>query len=215
LYASFLARAVGQIITDIALPGLGVTFLVDRHGLVGEDGATHQGTLAVGILQSVPGIKLVLPGDVGELLKAISLSEKTKEPLFIFYPKTQVGLKEAGARSGRLNPQRHEGEKMGWDELIVTTGWTKLKGRERAVEKGFSHLHLPIIKPFPEEVVEYMSGFEKLQVWEENGYWGGLGELIQAKLQGAKTEVRVLGVGDEFVHHASRREQLKTLGMDD
>jgi 1-deoxy-D-xylulose-5-phosphate synthase len=210
LYATFLARAVDQIINNVALPALPIVFLVDRSGLVGADGCTHQGTWALSLLQAVPNLRLILPGDVSELVAAIKMSQTTTQPVCIFYPKVTAPI------ATRVKPVSLEptwsGE-VSATELVVTMGWTKSWGQKWAQQHHCQHLHCPVVKPFPDEILPRVAEFRRVTIFEENAYLGSFAELLQAKLQGKTAQTRAVAVPDRFIEHASRQEQLTSVGL--
>ncbi|MDO5561237.1 MAG: 1-deoxy-D-xylulose-5-phosphate synthase [bacterium] len=221
-YASFLQRAFDQIIHDVAIGEVPVALLVDRAGLVGEDGATHQGTLAFSFLNLIPNLQILMPGDLPELQQSLELARVAKKPVAICYPKLCFPPGEKFALplpGGKLTPRQFR-YSQSQQLAVITTGFCK--GTVEAIENpdlDFAHFHLPIVKPLPEKFLEQIfANYKKVLVVEENALIGGVGQQIATLLANrpAKNRPQLLiqAIPDEFIAQASRSEQLKTLGLD-
>lgn len=221
-YASFLQRAFDQVIHDVAIGEAPVALLVDRAGLVGEDGATHQGTLAFSFLNLIPNLQILLPGDLSELQQSLELARLTKKPIAICYPKLcfppgeKFALPLPGGKLAAKQLRQSQSKQL----AVITSGFCR--GTIEAIqnpELDFAHFHLPIVKPLPEKYLKQIfADYKKILVVEENALIGGVGQQIAALLatQPAKKRPSLLirAVPDKFVAQASRSEQLKALGLD-
>jgi 1-deoxy-D-xylulose-5-phosphate synthase len=211
LYSTFLQRAYDQIVHDVALPGLKVTFAVDRAGLVGADGATHQGAFDLGLLRALPGVHLAAPLVGGDLELLLERALARQGPSVIRFPRGTlpigpVGLgPPSGARwltpPGRVN--------------FITLGPVGLTALEAAAPLGagvLDALELPL-----DEAAVLEAARVPVVTVEEGTERGGLGAAVLELLarRGVLQRVRVVGLpGGEFIRHGEARAQRASLGLD-
>lgn len=220
-YASFLQRAYDQLIHDLAINQAPAVILVDRFGLVGEDGPTHQGTLALAFLSSVPDLEILLPGSLGELKASLAYGIKTKKPLAICYPKICLEKEQLKPQIASENLQvknlRSDKENL---LGVITTGFTRQTIENLDKNLNFDHWHFPKIKPLAEkEIIAVLSKYEKVLVVEENQKMGGFGQQIAAVLSEANLpkppQLIIQAIPDKFIEQAHRSEQLQLCGLDE
>ncbi|MGC9004018.1 MAG: 1-deoxy-D-xylulose-5-phosphate synthase [bacterium] len=220
IYSTFLQRAYDMIIHDVCLQNLPVVFAIDRAGIVGEDGATHQGIFDIAYLLPIPNIVVSAPADEWELASLIKTSLQANSPFAIRYPR------EKGIGVPYDNPQilpigKGELRREGKDLCIIAIG-SMVYPAERAAkmleEEGISPslINPRFLKPFDEELI--LSCCEKAKrvlVVEEGILWGGFGSFIaQFLLSKGLTDIKVKLVGIEgFVEHGKREELLQLLGL--
>jgi 1-deoxy-D-xylulose-5-phosphate synthase len=219
LYSTFLQRAMDQLVHDVVLPGLPVTLAVDRAGLVGADGATHQGAFDIAWLRALPGLTLyapVLGEDVEPMLKtALGLSG----PAALRFPRGTLpdvpeGLLPSvapvvGAR-WLLQPPSPRA-------AVVAAGPVALAALQagRALG-GVAVLDVRLLSPLDEVAVDAALATGRVVTVEEGTTRGGLGSAVleaAARLQ-RRARVRLLGLPDSFVRHGEARAQRQTLGLD-
>ncbi len=222
LYSTFVQRAVDQVIHDIALPGLPVVVAMDRAGLVGNDGETHQGLYDIPIFRAVPGMTILAPSGEAELRNMLSYALDLGKPVLIRYPKAPcLAVPDAPSdpiREGRGAFCRLSGE----DLLIVAVGSLLPDALEAHVllwKEGIpSDLYdLRFIKPIDEaELAAILSAYRFVVVVEDGAVIGGAGESIAALAtrNRLRTRVATLGVRDNFIPHASRPELIAECGLD-
>ncbi len=221
IYSTFLQRAYDQISNDVCLNALPVTLLVDRAGLVGADGATHNGVFDLSYLRSLPNMTVAAPRDVRALRRMINWSGAFAGPLAIRYPKDAADLGKAMARDAAIVPGRAERLLEGEIQIVAVGRMVGMALAAAVVleSHGVSAgvIDAMFVKPLDEETIVAAARSTKLLVTiEENTLMGGFGEAVLAAL--ARTGVRVdtllLGVPDNYVRHAKVSEQLKECGLD-
>ena len=216
IYSTFLQRAYDQLVHDVAIEHLHVVFCVDRAGIVGADGATHNGVLDVAYLRSVPGVKIFCPANFAELRSMMSraLYHETG-PVAIRYPRGGEGAFRTDASQGALVRVR---EAAGYEVTLVTYGVLVNEAVEAAevlAQKGVRAQVYKVneISPALEEALEAQAA--ELSGWmvvvEDVVDSGSLGEWIAARRDG-KTVRR--NTGDRFLPHGSVGELYRHCGLD-
>lgn len=218
IYSTFLQRAYDQVVHDIALQNLDVTFAIDRAGLVGEDGPTHSGCFDIAFLRCIPQMILAAPSDENECYQLLSSAYQHPGPAAVRYPRgsgTGVAIDKTAKKTlpigrGRLLLQ-------GKDVCILNFGPLLDEARVVAEKYGYSLCDMRWIKPLDGELVLQMSANHELFVTlEEGAISGGAGSAVTEFLQaqGVVKPVLQLGIPDYFVEHASRSQQLHEAGLD-
>lgn len=222
IYSTFLQRAYDQISNDVCLNGMPVTLLIDRAGLVGADGATHNGVFDLSFLRALPNMTVAVPRDVRALKRMIRFSAAFSGPLAIRYPKDVADLGKAMERDEAIVPGKAECLLTGEDVQIIAVG--RMVGmalaaavvlESRGVSAGV--IDAMFAKPLDEDAIREAARGAKLFVTvEENTRMGGFGEGVLSVVAraGIKTDVLLLGVPDNYVRHAKVSEQLSACGLD-
>ncbi|MFI3171613.1 MAG: 1-deoxy-D-xylulose-5-phosphate synthase [Eubacteriales bacterium] len=219
LYSSFLQRAYDQIIHDVCLQNLPVVFAVDRAGLVGNDGETHQGVFDISFLSNIPNITILAPKNKWELEMMVPYAVGLKQPVAIRYPR---GMASIGFESFSSEIKYGQSEVLYEEEqiAIVAVGhMMDLAAEVRTLlkETGYacSLVNARFIKPVDEEMLELLAVGHKIVVTiEENIIAGGYGQAVRDAVQKRKLGLHVLtlGIDDEYVEHGGidelRREVL-------
>ena len=219
LYATFLNRAFDQALMDVALHRLPVTFVLDRAGVTGEDGASHNGMWDLSILQLVPGMRLAAPRDAAtlreELREALAVEDG---PTAVRFPKGAIGDDlPAVERRGVVDVLRRE---TGDDVLLVAVGSMARLGLEVAERAGAQGIGVTVVDPrwvapVPEELVELARSYRLVITVEDGGRTGGVGSRISQALRDADIDVptRDVGIPQRFLDHASRAQVLAEIGL--
>ena len=221
IYSSFSQRAYDEIIHDIALQHLPVVLCFDRAGLVGEDGATHQGAFDMAAYRSIPGTVISAPRNELELKQLMYTAlQQDKGPFIIRYPRGNgegAGWKDAEFEAVPVGKAIEL--KAGSEIAVVGTGPAVNRALEAA--EGFGErvavYHFPFVKPLDTEVLESIaSKFSKIVTVEDGALSGGLFGAVSEFLtrRGCKTRIVPVGIGDEFVTQASQAQQRKDWGLD-
>ena len=222
VYSTFMQRAVDQVVHDIALPRLPVLMAIDRSGVVGNDGETHQGVFDIALFKSVPHLTILAPGSTVEMGLMLDFGLSLGTPVLLRYPKAGC-LGRAGSGIEPLQPGRGVFvRRTGGTVLILSTGGLLKETLEAAallLESGIEAdvYNLRFIKPLDRRyLIEGMSEYEAVYTVEDGVISGGVGESIRAFATetGLGTRVRTLGVPDDFLSHAPRGELLHDLGLD-
>jgi 1-deoxy-D-xylulose-5-phosphate synthase len=219
VYATFLNRAFDQVLMDVALHRCGVTFVLDRAGVTGDDGASHNGMWDMSILQVVPGLRLAAPRDgarLRELLREAVLVDDA--PTVVRFPKgPPIADVERVDRAGSMDVLYRNGTK---DVLIVGIGSmasTSVDVAERLVAQGIGVTVVDPrwVKPFDPAVVELARAHRLVVSVEDNGLAGGCGASLLQLLNAERvdTPVRLHGIPQEFLDHAKRARILEQVGL--
>ncbi|RYJ05564.1 MAG: 1-deoxy-D-xylulose-5-phosphate synthase, partial [Actinomycetales bacterium] len=219
VYATFLNRAFDQVLLDVALHRCGVTFVLDRAGMTGDDGASHNGMWDMSILQVVPGLRLAAPRDgsrLRELLReAVDVSDA---PTVVRFAKGAVpdDIPSVGTLGG--GDVLHQGSSD--DVLVLAVGSMAAIGlqvadRLEAAGLGTTVVDPRWVKPFHPDLVAAAAGHRLVVTIEDNGRVGGVGAAYTQALQDQRiqTPVRVHGIAQQFFEHAKRDVLLKRVGL--
>ena len=210
IYSTFLQRSYDQILHDVALQNLPVTFLIDRAGFVGADGQTHQGLFDLSYLGQIPNVKIWTPSTYAELSQMIFASVNENCPIAIRYPKT-LSDEERGF-NGKWNVVKAcEHPKI----AILAVGNRLLDVALQAACDGADVVDVTTVKPLDAEYLNTVCDC-KLLTLEENVKRGGFGESVLAYLsqRGANGTVNIVAVDDKFVRHGTVDEQMTMCGTD-
>ncbi|WP_042393687.1 1-deoxy-D-xylulose-5-phosphate synthase [Streptacidiphilus carbonis] len=225
VYATFLNRCFDQVLMDVALHRSGVTFVLDRAGVTGTDGASHNGMWDMSILQVVPGLRLAAPRDAdqlrAQLREAVAVSDA---PTVVRYSKGTVGPAiPAVGRIGGMDVLRDSGEPVGpvrADVLLVSVGAmaaTCLEAAGMLAAQGISSTVVDPrwVKPVDPALPGLAAEHRVVVTVEDNGRVGGVGATIAQALRDAGVDVplRDFGIPQEFLDHASRNEILEQIGL--
>jgi 1-deoxy-D-xylulose-5-phosphate synthase len=219
LYATFLNRAFDQTLMDVALHRLPVTFVLDRAGVTGEDGASHHGMWDLSLLQLVPGLRLAAPRDSASLRELLREALAVEDgPTAVRFPKGAVGEDvPAGERLGVVDVLRRGPSD---DVLLVAVGAFARLGLEVADRAAAQGIGVTVvdprwISPVAPELVELARGCRLVVTVEDNGRVGGVGSLISQALRDADLDVplRDVGLPQRFLEHATRAEVLAEVGL--
>ena len=212
VYSSFLQRAYDQIIHDAAISGLPIKLLVDRAGIVGEDGETHQGLFDVSFLSSIPGVTIYSPSNYAELEYQIMNSASSEKIVAIRYPR---GCEKETQGFDFSNEFSVLGD--GKSDLLITYGRLFSEACiAHEKNKDISILKLNKIFPLSDELVEKVMQFANVHIFEETEKSGGIGEHLSALLlgKGYKGNFKIHCVENEFVPSASVAEAIALQGLD-
>lgn len=222
VYSSFLQRAYDQILHDVCLQNLPVIFAIDRAGLVGSDGETHQGIFDLSYLSSIPNMHIMAPKNKWELSDMIKFAYEFKGPIAVRYPRGEAfaGLQEKRA------PIVMGKSEMLYEEsgiALLAAGSmveTALTVRERLKEKGMpcTLVNVRFVKPIDATMICRLMETHRLFVtMEENVASGGFGERVRSLVDEEGSGVRVLSVTipDEYVEHGNVDILKKEIGIDE
>jgi 1-deoxy-D-xylulose-5-phosphate synthase len=219
LYATFLNRAFDQVLMDVALHKCGVTFVLDRSGVTGDDGASHNGMWDMSILQVVPGLRLAAPRDGARLRELLREAVQVDDaPTVVRFPKGPPSADvEAVGKAGGCDVLVRKGTR---DVLIVGVGAmavTAVEVAERLVAQGIGVTVVDPrwVKPVDPALVDLAREHRLVVSVEDNGIVGGCGSVLLQTLNEARVEtpVRLHGIPQEFLHHAKRGVILEGIGL--
>jgi 1-deoxy-D-xylulose-5-phosphate synthase len=224
IYSTFLQRGYDEIVHDVCLQNLPVIFAIDRAGIVGEDGPTHQGLFDISYLRHIPNLICMTPRDDSELTAMLKFALAHNGPSAIRYPRGKV--KKHAASNGKRQPVimgKAEVMVEGNDMAIVAVGtavYVSLKAAEMLKGEGInaSVVNARFIKPLDEELIlSLASKVKRIVTVEENILAGGFGSAVLECLNNAGIKdvaVKRIGIGDVFVEHGSQAVLRKKYGLD-
>lgn len=215
LYSTFAQRAADQIIHDVALQNLPVTFIIDRAGYVGEDGPTHHGVFDQSLFADIPNLHLAAPSGGRALQGMLDWAlESVEAPVLLRYPKANYAL-EMDAFWQSYRP--HWWHKASAERVIISYGAMAEVAQRTAQEMDWGHLHLPVFRPFPEgDFCMEIREAKRIVLLDENPSGGSVQQDINRLVaEGAlKAQFNSLSLPRSFSEHAERDQQLKEAGLD-
>lgn len=228
IYSTFLNRAFDQVMMDVALHKLPVTMVLDRAGITGSDGPSHNGMWDLSMLGIVPGIRVAAPRDATRLREELGEALGVNDgPTALRFPKGDVGedipaLERRGAGLSSVDVLAVPAAELNHDVLLVSVG--AFASMALAVAKRLHNQGIGVTVIDPRWVLPVSDGVRELAVkhkllvtLEDNGVNGGVGSAVSAALRRAEIDVpcRDVGLPQEFFEHASRGEVLADLGLTD
>jgi 1-deoxy-D-xylulose-5-phosphate synthase len=218
IYSTFLQRAYDQLIHDVALQNLPVVFALDRAGLVGGDGATHQGSFDVSFLRCIPNLMVMAPADENECRQMLFTAVQSGMPAAVRYPRgTGPGVAIEAAMHALPIGKAHI-RREGRSGLALLALGPMVATCERLAERLDATLvNLRFVKPLDEETLLKVAARHKALVTiEENAVAGGVGSAICETLaaHGVAMPILNLGIPDRFIEHGSREDCLTAAGLD-
>ena len=220
LYSSFLQRAFDQIIVDVALHGLPVTFLIDRAGITGPDGPSHHGVFDLSYLRMIPNLVIGAPADATELCAMIETAVDHDGPFAIRYPKGGA-VSVPSLPVEPLEVGRAELLVEGEDVLLVAVGRMVEIAEKAAADLagkgiGAGVVNARWVKPLDPRIVEWCQPVRHVVTLEDNVVAGGFGAALMEALAaaGSTKPVTNIGVPDRFLPFGSAPDIMEMLGMD-
>lgn len=224
IYSTFLQRAYDQVVHDVCIQDLPVVFVLDRAGLVGNDGPTHMGAYDISFLSAIPNMIVTQPKDERELQDLLHTAVKQREhPFAIRYPRDAISEDaDLDHREFTFLPiGKWETVREGSDVCILAVGTMvrpSLEAADRMADEGTeAHVvNCRYVKPMDVDLlVELAARFGRILTVEEGALWGGFGANVGRVLseQGIRPEIRSLGMPDRIIDHAGRNQQLEECGL--
>ena len=211
IYSTFMQRSLDSIIHDVALQNLPVIMMLDRAGLVGEDGATHHGAFDLAYLKYIPNLTIMAPANETELQDMLNTALTLKNPSVIRYPRGS-GTRIASFHRDFdvLEVGKAKLEKEGKDACIVCLGnvlQVCLDAAKDLESKGMSVsvLNMRFLKPFDEHAIKDVLKYtNKIVTVEEGSLIGGMGETVKSVLSGTGAKIYSIGLPDKFIEHGKQ-----------
>ena len=218
IYSTFLQRAYDQLIHDVAVQNLDVTFAIDRAGLVGEDGPTHSGNYDIAFMRCVPNISILTPADEDETKKLLTTAFYHKGPAAVRYPrgsgpnkKIEEGIKEVEFGKAR---SIHNGDNK---KILLNFGSLLHNVIPIAKKYNLTLIDMRFVKPLDEEILKSLIPNAEVYITIEDGaVMGGAGSAVQefCALNSINTPGYLIGIPDKFIEHGSREEMIEMAGLD-
>ena len=217
IYSTFLQRAYDQLVHDVALQNLDVTFAIDRAGLVGEDGPTHAGSFDISYLRCIPNMVIAAPSDENECRQLLYTAFQYPGPAAVRYPRGTGTGAAINPVMAALPIGKGAIKREGKSVALLCFGTLIATAQGVADNLNASLCDMRFVKPLDTELIEKMAASHDLLVTlEENAIAGGAGSAVTEYLQdiGLNVPVIQLGFADEFVDHDSQKQQLAKQGLD-
>jgi 1-deoxy-D-xylulose-5-phosphate synthase len=218
IYSTFLQRAYDQLIHDVALQNLPVVFAVDRAGMVGSDGATHQGSYDLSYLRCIPNTVIMAPADENECRQMLYTASTLASPAIVRYPRGTGPGVPVVAQMTALPLGKAQLRREGKSGLaLLAFGALVASAQQIAEALDATLVNMRFVKPLDEDLLLSLAGRHRALVTiEENATQGGagsgVGELLAA--EGVQVPLLQLGIPDRFIEHGSREECLAAAGLD-
>ncbi len=218
IYSTFLQRAYDQLIHDVALQNLPVTFALDRAGLVGSDGVTHQGAYDLSFLRCIPNLTIMAPSDEDECRQMLYTATTLPGPAAVRYPRgTGSGVTPVTEMTA-LPVGRAQLRREGRSGLAILSFGALIESALAAGERlDATVINMRFVKPLDEEMVlKIASRHRAIVTIEENAIAGGAGAAVAELLasEGLTLPQLLLGIPDRFIEHGSREDCLAMAGLD-
>ncbi|AZQ74319.1 MULTISPECIES: 1-deoxy-D-xylulose-5-phosphate synthase [Streptomyces] len=222
VYATFLNRAFDQVLMDVALHKCGVTFVLDRAGVTGTDGPSHNGMWDMSILQVVPGLRIAAPRDADQLRAQLREAVEVEDaPTVVRFPKENVGESiPAVGRTGGMDVLARPADTDGADVLLVAVGAMARVALDAADLLGARGTSCTVVdprwvKPVDPALPPLAARHRVVAVVEDNSRAGGVGWAVAQALRDADVDlpVRTFGIPEQFLAHAKRSEVLADVGL--
>jgi 1-deoxy-D-xylulose-5-phosphate synthase len=218
IYSTFLQRAYDQLIHDVALQNLPVVFALDRAGLVGSDGATHQGSYDYSFLRCIPNLVVMAPADENECRQMLYTATTIAGPVAVRYPRGQGPGVAPVAEMTALPLGRAEIRREGASGLLILAFGALVRSAEIIGERlDATVVNMRFVKPLDEELVLRLAAkHNALVTIEENAVAGGAGSAVIELLASCATVLPTLtlGIPDQFIEHGSRDDCLAQAELD-
>ena len=219
VYSTFLQRSYDQIMEEVSLQNLPVVFAIDRAGIVGEDGVTHQGIFDVSFLRTVPGLAILAPKDAQEFEAMLEFALGYQRPLAIRYPKGQIPSTSHQLPINKIELGKSEIIKKGNDLAIVALGSMVYPALEAAEILTKEDINIEVVnarfaKPLDKELLRDLAlRFGKIIIIEEGITEGGFGSAVKEILDN-NVYIKQIGLPCEFIKQGRRADILAKYGLD-
>ena len=216
IYSTFLQRAYDQLIHDVAIQNLPVLFAIDRAGIVGADGPTHQGAFDLSFMRCIPNLIIMTPSDENECRQMLYTGYQCGKPAAVRYPRgNAIGVELTPLEILPIGKSRliREGQKI----AILNFGTLLPSALEAAEKLNATVVDMRFVKPIDIEMINVLAQtHDYLVTLEENAIQGGAGSAVAEvlNLSGKSTALLQLGLPDYFIPQATQQEALKDLGLD-
>lgn len=217
IYSSFLQRAYDQLIHDVALQNLPVLFAIDRAGIVGADGETHQGAYDLSFMRCIPNMIIMAPSDTNECRQMLYTGYQCNQPVAVRYPRGSAGNCDVESTMSAIEIGKARSIKQGSKVAILSFGTLLENAKSAAAELNATVIDMRFIKPLDTETIsELLSSHDVIVTLEDNAIAGGAGSAVNEYLAAIKANVTILNLGipDEFIKHGTQDEMHAEMGLD-
>lgn len=217
IYSSFLQRGYDQLIHDVALQNLPVMFAIDRAGLVGADGETHQGAYDLSFMRCIPNMVIMAPSDLDECRQMLYTGHLHQGPSAVRYPRGSAGDILPNTEMSALEIGKAKVIREGKETAILSFGTLLDEAKKAAEELDATLLDMRFVKPLDGDAIKHLAATHKtLVTLEDNALMGGAGSAVNEFIMAEKLTMPVLNLGlpDAFIKHGTQQEMHAELGLD-
>ena len=217
IYSSFLQRGYDQLIHDVALQNLPVMFAIDRAGVVGADGETHQGAYDLSYMRCIPNMVIMAPSDLDECRQMLYTGHLHQGPSAVRYPRGSAGDIMPNDAMSALEIGKAKVIREGKDTAILSFGTLLDEAKQVAEALNATLLDMRFVKPLDETVIKQLAASHSTLVTiEDNALMGGAGSAVNEFVMAEKLNIPVLNLGlpDVFIKHGTQQEIHQELGLD-
>ena len=217
IYSSFLQRAYDQLIHDVALQNLPVLFAIDRAGIVGADGETHQGAYDLSFMRCIPNMIIMAPSDTNECRQMLYTGYQCNQPVAVRYPRGSAGTCEVESTMSAIEIGKARSIRQGNKVAILSFGTLLENAKVAAEELNATVFDMRFIKPLDTDAIsELLGSHDVIVTLEDNAIAGGAGSAVNEYLAAIKADVTTLNLGipDEFIKHGTQDEMHAEMGLD-
>ncbi|MBU2113769.1 MAG: 1-deoxy-D-xylulose-5-phosphate synthase, partial [Gammaproteobacteria bacterium] len=217
IYSSFLQRGYDQLIHDVALRNLDVLFAIDRAGIVGADGPTHQGAFDISFIRCIPNMLLMVPSDENECRQMLYTGYQHAGPAAVRYPRgSATGI--SPKQDMQLLPLGKANVVRRGTQLAILAFGPLLSACQHAAEQlNATLVDMRFVKPLDEALLtELANSHQHFVTVEDNAIMGGAGSAVAEFVmqQQLKVQLTLLGLPDSFIKHGTQQEIYSELGLD-
>lgn len=217
IYSTFLQRAYDQLVHDVALQNLDVTFAIDRAGVVGADGPTHAGAYDISYLRCIPNMVIATPSDENECRQLLNTAYHFEGPAAVRYPRGSGTGIEADNILSCFEIGKGRVVREGQGVAILCFGPLLSEALKAAEAHNATVVDMRFVKPLDETLITQLAhSHDAMITLEDNAIMGGAGSAVLEYLQSQNIQkpVRILGIPDAYVEHGTQGEQWSEMGID-
>lgn len=217
IYSSFLQRGYDQLIHDVAIQNLPVLFAIDRAGVVGADGATHQGAFDLSFLRCIPNMVIMAPANEAECRLMLSTGYSLNQPAAVRYPRGSGTGVELPALETTIPVGKGIVQSTGEKIALLSFGTLLSEAAESAKALNATLVDMRFVKPIDEALIlEIATGHDYIVTIEDNAIAGGAGSAVNEFILSQGLNIKVLNIGlpDQFIKHGTQQEIHTELGLD-
>jgi len=217
IYSTFLQRAYDQLVHDVALQNLDVTFAIDRAGVVGADGPTHAGAYDISFMRSIPNMMIACPSDENECRLLLNTAYEFKGPAAVRYPRGKANGTEVTCTNGTLAVGKGRIIKTGKQVAILCFGPLLHHAAQASEKYDATVVDMRFVKPLDEQLLSALcNNHSSFITVEDHAIMGGAGSAVSEWLnaQSLQKNIISLGIPDAYVQHGTQEEQWHEMGID-
>jgi len=217
IYSSFLQRGYDQLIHDVAIQNLPILFAIDRAGIVGADGATHQGSFDLSFLRCIPNMVIMAPSDERECQLMLTTGHLHNGPAAVRYPRGSGTGAQLPAMNEIIELGKAEVKQQGKDVAILSFGTLLHEAKIAADALNATLVDMRFVKPLDHSLIEAMvSTHSCIVTLEDNAIAGGAGSAVNEFILSKGLAIKILNIGlpDSFIKHGTQSEIHQELGLD-